>query len=307
MSLVADTATLVHGYTMAEIDRCKHTAIRQHPSTVLAPQDRHEVAWHAIVDELYRSRTRPDWWILVTAGVDGLRQATRQELKHRGFNDQGGFRPKFMAYWGETHDWSDVGDERPTRTNARLRPPDFTESMIEIMALPQVMALLTGPEYEALVDLAAHGSVSAAAAASGMKSSLLSKRVNQARERIKIAWFEPDLPPAGRKGVNLEESCQNGHRRAEHSVKNSRGLWKCRKCLALRDRRVRARGEGRSRTKSDPHEVVGAAIPMTFAPPRDVDVDAILTGADYCWCGMPYGHDWAGKDAGVAHPRSSAA
>lgn len=305
MSLVADTATLVHGYTMAEIERCKHTAIRQHPSTVLPPEDKHEIAWHSIVDELYRSRTRPDWWVLVQSGVDGLRHATRQELKHRGFNEKtGDVRQKFMAYWGETFDWSEAGDQAPARTNARVRPPDFTESMIEIMALPQVLALLTGDQYQALVDLAAHGSVKAAAGASGISPALLSKRVNQARETIKIAWFEPDAPPAGRKGIDLDFICLNGHLRSEHSVRDARGLWKCRRCLSERDRRVRARGDRPSRGKDE--GTIDELVALTFAPARDVD-DEVTTGADVCWCGMSYGHDWSGKAGGAAHPRESAA
>lgn len=29
---------------------------------------------------------------------------------------------------------------------------------------------------------------------------------------------------------------------------------------------------------------------------------AVLAG-DGCWCGEPYGHDWAGKADGAPHPR----
>ena len=38
---------------------------------------------------------------------------------------------------------------------------------------------------------------------------------------------------------------------------------------------------------------------------REPSTRKIALGGAVCWCGEPFGHDWPGKDAGVAHPRDS--
>lgn len=43
--------------------------------------------------------------------------------------------------------------------------------------------------------------------------------------------------------------------------------------------------------------------PAKYARQTNQDGEATLGWLGGCWCGLPMGHDWPGKDDGAPHPR----
>ncbi len=228
MSLVAETATLVHGFTMADLDRIARAASRlRHYIRSVDENDRYECAWHAAAERLYSSVEPPRYMDLVLAGLTAIQKEVGAHLRHHGI-DRNTWEPapRFTLYW----DASTV--DRPGRW-----PEDFTDHVTERMALPQVLGLLTAMEYEAVSALAAHGSQVAAASAVGVSPHVFQQRIGRARRRIAEAWLAPDQPRQRR-----ANACLSGHDRAEHGFMDEHGRWVCRTCKRNSHRRRRANG-----------------------------------------------------------------
>lgn len=85
MSLVADTATLVHGYTMADVDRlAEHSARQVGGRSGFRFEDKYDATWFGVIEMLYERQTRPTWEELLGAGRDALLKATAQEMREHG-------------------------------------------------------------------------------------------------------------------------------------------------------------------------------------------------------------------------------
>lgn len=226
MSMVAETATLAHGFTMADVEALTRTASwGSTRGRMLDASDRWDYAWHAIVEHLYTTEQRPTNVELVRVGMNALQAVVAENLHHHGSNlhtfEVG---PQFGKYWLPV---AGTGE-------------DFTDRLIERMALPQVLGQLTAGEYEAIAALAVHGSQPAAADALGITISAMSMRLRTARQRILTVWLEGETPPRVRK-ADLEKVCRNGHDRATHSDKDEQGNWRCRRCQRNGARRRSAR------------------------------------------------------------------
>lgn len=196
--------------------------------------------------------------------------------------------------------------------------PDWTDAIVERMALPRALATLTPNQYEALVTVAAFmrhadeqyadgGGTALAQAATfmGLNYVAVKKRVHAARKRIMAVWFESETPP-GETKKEQGGKCRFGHSRAEHGYRNTAGEWACRICHRAAERRRRARGVRYDTTPKQLEIVDEQPTPLTFAPPPDLDPDEIPTAATTCWCGLLAGHDWPDKDEGAPHPRDAA-
>lgn len=225
MTTVAETATLAHGYTMAEIDALSFKAARRSRSTVMAFEERQEVAWMAIVEMLYSGTERPTRFTLANCGSDAVDAESRRVLHAHGIragepgvgeHDQ---RPRFQQYW--------LPITTPTS--------DFTERIVEREALPQVLAKLTPTEYETIVTLAVHGSQKAAAEALGLNPNAYTQRLWRARGRLWCLWFEHETPPP--KTRASATTCRYGHSKADYGFTDARGSLHCRRCTRNRTNR----------------------------------------------------------------------
>lgn len=230
MSATSETATLVHGYTMAEVDRLADVACamsaRVNRGTMLDREDRKDAAWHAIVELLYSCAEYPDGYTLIKAGSAAVNRETNDAYRHLGITRHHEDAAKFTKYW------------LPVITPAA----DFAEHLVERLALPQVLGELTPLEYETLITLAAHGNQVDAAAALGIKPAAFSQRIQSARRRIVRVWLEHETPVgAGPRRSTSAQECSAGHSREQHGYKNSKGWWRCRVCVRNDQRRHRSR------------------------------------------------------------------
>lgn len=227
MSQVAETATLVHGYTMADLERAARISSWKAPARDLPQRDRYDTAWSAMAELLYSSNTPPTFHDLLDAGRNAIVRESKKHWHHHGWDSQTREpSPSFQTYWGAT-----------ISRHGNRWPGDFTDSTLERIALPQVLALLDDRQYQVISALAVHGTNAAAAKAIGMHVATFGLHLREARRRVLEAWLAPDRPPA-----RADDECKAGHSRSEHSYKNKHGYWVCRTCDRNANRRKKARG-----------------------------------------------------------------
>lgn len=309
MSAVAETAELVWGYTMGRIDRIANRAAMKgasrFASRYISYDEAREEAWQGIVDLLYLVPEKPSEWSLTEAGVRAVGERFRTDLRDQGRRQargpEGGYEdsPRFHAYWVHI-----VGAK-----------PDWTDAVIERMALPRVLSTLTPAQYEAVAALAAHGTMAKAANALNIDYAALKHRVQAARKRALAVWFEGETPPGATK-ADPALQCRYGHSRRDHGFRrDTDGVWVCRLCLRSAQRRY-----NRRRRADDEVEVVDIDAEtsppvLVVAPPpsgkpaavRHLTPNGPVLGSTACWCGLNSGHDWPHKHEGAPHPRSAEA
>ena len=229
MGDVAEIATVAWGYTMADIERLARRVANGSKSFgvgAICSNDRREEAWCGIVERLYSATEYPAPAVLLEAGREAVsKQLSARDQSHGLRSDgEGGHGPGFMKYWRTVSSSSD----------------DFTDGLAERLALPQVLALLTDVEYEAIMARAAHATLEQGAAALGIPTRTLRKRLDRARTKVTAAWLAPETPRA--KPTRGADVCKYGHSRAEHGYRTSADAWVCRICARNKHRRLRARG-----------------------------------------------------------------
>ncbi|MBS2939593.1 hypothetical protein KDN32_17780 [Nocardioides sp. J2M5] len=227
MSLIAETATLAHGFTMADVEKLtRRSLFLARPSSALTHSERHETAWFRIVELIYSSADRPEEYDLARAGADAVHRAVQDTWRFNGRDPrERRAMPAFERYW----------------VNIRSNE-DFTDGIAERLSLPAVLSSLTPLEYEAVAALAAHGSSVAAARALGVTSRAFGKRVAKARAKILPLWYAPETARATttRKRPDTEH-CTVGHDLGEHGRVTPSGYTVCRRCERNEKRRANAR------------------------------------------------------------------
>lgn len=237
MSTVAQTATLAWDYTMADIEAIAHTAIRRYPRSLIIDYDeRYAIAWHGAVEGLYRAEEPPRGGHLVYCAVGALMEAVKEERRFQGHSrnevrDAVGPAPRegadrnhragFATYW------------RP----AAERGDGFSDQLVENMALPAVLGVLTPGQYQALAAYAAHDcDLEAAAASLGISYVACRNHVQRARARIKAAWFGDETPVDNRRAQ--ADNCPSGHPWAIYGYTQPSGARRCRPCVARKNRKA---------------------------------------------------------------------
>lgn len=234
MSDVAEMATLIYGYTMADIDRAARAAVKRTEfwpyAKAISYDDRKEAAWHAIVVDLY-TRTDPpaSFHEVISPGAAAIRQECYEFRQNHGrrSDTEDGVAPNFKMYWlppqRQKH-WTDDG---------------FSERLCEVMSLRDALSVLTADQYEALATLAVFDNqFKPAAEALGIHYQAFQWRVYSGRAKIREVWFGDEQPPQrGNNGT----TCRSGHDRETHGRKTPDGRWVCRICKRNGDRRRNAR------------------------------------------------------------------
>lgn len=226
MSDVAEIATVVHGYTMADIDRAAGISVTRHRFSAFMDYDeRRACAWHGVVVALYTAVDPPVFHDLIKAGLEALSFESNNHSRHHGNPGPDGVRMKaFHKYWLPVkYAYSD----------------GFSDRLCEQLSLRTALSTLTPTQYEALATLAAFDNDwRAAADALGWSRDSLSFHVRKGRERIAAVWYGDETPPK-RQYTGDTETCRNGHERAKHSTRDKRGSWVCSKCQQAALRRHR--------------------------------------------------------------------
>jgi hypothetical protein len=230
------TATEVaHGYTMRDLDRLAASACTYDRSMASDATTRYEIAWSAIAEALCTATEPPDWHELFTVGWRAIYAEVR-EMRHMfGHRDKDGTNEvassqRFRQYW--------------------TLPPDRPEEGIaERMALPQILAVLSPTEREAVVALAVHDDYQAAADSLGINYGALTARLIAARKRFRAHWYAPETAPpvkgtdrrVGSRTKPLRTHCSNNHEltgdnvyRRPNPKPGKRGERVCRQCEIAR-------------------------------------------------------------------------
>lgn len=240
---IAEQATLVHGYTMADVERAAQTASRHHRRSLslLDMEDREEIAWGGIVEYLYECgcgrgvcnrRDDVSFRDLVLAGIRSLDYAMNDTRRHNGFSTKGGEAANFIKFW------------LPVRRAKHWSEDGFSDRLCDLMVLRESLGELTDDQYETIATLAAFdGIVRHAANALGVNERTFYSRVTRARARVHEVWVDelPDRSRVADDGGEAEETCGRGHSRAQHGKQTKAGHWRCTECQRAYDREWKKR------------------------------------------------------------------
>lgn len=217
MSTVAETATLVHGFTMADVERAAHIAANQ--AVRLMPYwDRYDLAWSGVVEHLYSATEAPTRRELINHGLEAVNSETLSHLQQHGMRSSSPREPNqrgahFDKYWRKV---SEV--------------EDFTDKITERLALPQVLGQLTAIEYQVVAALAAHGNQADAIAALGISRAHFQRNLRSARATVTALWVAPETPRGLGPGSQAKGLCRYGHLLDEHGFDSADGRRRCGIC-----------------------------------------------------------------------------
>lgn len=230
---LAATATLTHGFSLADVDRAARKSVKMRrriqPHSRIGLEEEERTAWFGIVQYLYEcgcgtgTRTRtsePTFIDLLRAGTAEISDATKAHLRYVSRDKTGEWSPNFRKFW------------LPPRRDKHYTSDGFSDQLCDRLALREALGVLTAQQYQAIAALAAFDTRREAADALGITLRVLDTRVANARRIIKEVWTG-DVPE-----TPSEPSCKRGHVRSEHGRQDpSTGAWVCRPCRRLNDNR----------------------------------------------------------------------
>lgn len=221
-----------HGYTMDDLDRFARTACRRAFASVGDVDTRYEVAWSGIAEVLCCADEAPRPEGLIRAGWLAINREMQQVGHLYGVAGPGMTLRNRYVYW------------------VRREPVGHDTTVVERIAVHQILPLLTPAQQEAVIALAVHGEYRLAAEALGIGAKALHRRLSNARAVFFAEWFAPETPPSQRHPDHRSsgaprEVCSAGHELVgENAYHATRGI-RCRICVSEYSKaRWRARKEG---------------------------------------------------------------
>lgn len=228
-----------HGYTLRDIDRIARAACTADRTLASDVTVRYDTAWSAIAEALCAADEPPLREDLVRVGWQAIYKDIKAVRRLYGVDSSGrsgevASAPRFVAYW--------------TRI-----PRDDGNSIIEKIAVWQILATLWDVELAAVQALATHDDYQAAADSLGITYIALVRNLNAARRRFKRRWYAPDGAPSirstdrrvGSRLTALSDQCRAGHEWTPENTRWDRG----RAAGSAKVRRCRACERDRSRTR----------------------------------------------------------
>ncbi|GGP55615.1 sigma-70 family RNA polymerase sigma factor [Streptomyces abikoensis] len=230
-----------HGYTLIDLHRFAASAVAADRSLASNAHLRYDIAWSAIAEALIEAGEPPSPQELVRVGWQAIYADVKQGWQLYGVARSSGERavgsaPRFVTYWRHTH-------ETPVE-----------ERLVERIAVWEVLGSLPPVYRDAVVALAAHGTLQGAAQALGITEAAMKGRIATAKRRFAARWYAPEAPPrlridrrVGSYATALVTHCAHGH---EYTPENTRWdrnpgrrgkVRRCRACERIRsaDRRAR--------------------------------------------------------------------
>lgn len=222
---------------MRDLDKLAAAACTYDRSMASDATTRYDIAWSAIAEALCMADEPPQWHDLFTVGWHAIYAEVR-EMRHLfGQRDKDGTNevassPRFRQYW--------------------TLPPAYPEDgLVERLAMPQILAVLTDTYRDAVVALAVHDDYQRAADALGISYGALTFRLSTARRTFRTHWYAPETaPPAkgtdrrvGSRTKPPRTHCGEGHELTRDNVyrrpnpkPGRRGERACRACESERSR-----------------------------------------------------------------------
>lgn len=236
---LAATATLVHDFTLADVDRAARTAVKKDTWAKgwISDEERQEVAWFSVVEYLYDcscgagSRTCVEFTFLdlLKAASAGLGKASNEARSRSGKLKDGTdeLSPNFMKFW------------LPVMRQKHRTDDGFSNQLCNRMVLREALAALNPQQYEVIAALAAYDSGPKAAEALGLNYFTYATRLRKARQIMTEVWLTGDDAPPPK-----TNTCKRGHDREKYGQqveRKGRLTWQCDECKRITDRRLKAK------------------------------------------------------------------
>lgn len=178
MIRLSEDVHVLHGYTLADLDRMARAAMRDARAGVWSSRDRYQHGWDGIVDVLVGAGARPVAGYLIAAGRTEIERAGGVERHHHGLTTGMTAAPRHAIYWRD--------QSGPT--------PPAEERIVERLALAQIWATLSPDEREALTVLAVTNSQRGGAEMLGVHYMTVGKWVRRGRTAFLALWHEGETP-----------------------------------------------------------------------------------------------------------------
>ena len=174
-------STLAHGYTLRDLDGLAHSATVAAGFAATNYQDRYDESWSAIVEALYTAEQAPGRRDLWYVGRNAVLAAVRDDRRHYGAPAQDrdadlASAHGFVRYWGN------------------VVTCDFSGGVIDRFACFQIWPHLSATHQQALLALAAAGTVPCAADMLGLSPGNAQNRIDRARAAFRALWHEHEQP-----------------------------------------------------------------------------------------------------------------
>lgn len=237
-----DRHVIRFGYTLRDLDQMTRAAAIADRTMALGYDDKKDIAWSAIAEELLTVDEPPERQRLIRVGWQAIYSTVRDSYRARGRSDTGEEMPRFVQFWGRMVD-------------------HFPEDrIVEGIAADQIVATLTPTYWDALLALAVCDDYKAGAESLGISYVAFVARVNVARKRVLALWHEGETPHRTRRTDRRVEShtadlathCSAGHKWTPENTRTATDMRHgktrkrrfCRACESDRSRaRVAARRE----------------------------------------------------------------
>lgn len=176
---------LRHGYTLTDLQRYARIAASTAGMTSTSMADRYETALSAIAEHLYSAEHPPRDEQLIAAGRECIWEEARAILRQVGYTSRG--------------DWATDGAATASRyvtywTWMLRHTPSPEASIVERVALTQILPALTPGQRAAVGALAAFDTYDAAADALSARYKTFASNLADGRRRFLRLWHEGETP-----------------------------------------------------------------------------------------------------------------
>jgi hypothetical protein len=170
---------LRHGYTMVSLHNLARRAVFESRWQFIPFDEKHQIAWSAIAEELYSSNEQPHAHDLIRLAERAIDRHVA-DLGHLNGFDYHRFghppMPRYLKFW-----WT-----QPT--------PSPEDRIIDVIAFQQIWPRLNPMHQTVLIALAAHGDYQHAAAALDKPYGTFVTQIHLARKQFLRLWHEGEEP-----------------------------------------------------------------------------------------------------------------
>jgi hypothetical protein len=176
----AEDVELRHGYTLYQVNSLSIWTVTHDRYTQIGhPDERLEVAWHAIIEHIYSAADPPEMSEVIKAGWRAIRDHVERDKQFYGADSR---NPDALTSKGFARYWSPQPDMGPE------------ERVTDSVSLAQILPRLRPQHRELLTALAVHEDYGLAAEALGQTRHTYATLIGHARKEFKKLWHQGETP-----------------------------------------------------------------------------------------------------------------